>query len=265
MPRLDEVSYSREATIAAFRNYYQFLTQFYLSEDMVEEPPTGGWPSITDEKVRLLGKNEEVAELMRHLPYLADDRLLAPHAECAHWPSLLSRHPKENKPFDGTNIDAIRIITEDLEWENVTPSAFGISMGKDTFILDTQLGIVHCLDTPIEVKEAAPREAILDDFWDCTPENEHGWRCSSVAWSIADFFEVMKQRYRDLQYLPMNGWRVEEWFDEYEDGDYRPVLRSVRQVYKEHGWPDLSVYDKEKCLESVDKLIEEQFPDEHGW
>lgn len=266
MPELHEVSYSREATIAAFHDFYQFLTKFYLSEDMIDEPPTVGWPSVTNENVHLLGKNDEVTELMRHLPYIADDSLIAPHAECAHWPSLLASHPDDHrKPFDGTDIDGLRILTEDLDWENVTPSAFGISIGHDRFILDTQFGIVHCLDIPIEVKEAAPRKAIRDIPCDCSPDHENCWRCCSAAWTVVDFFEVMKQRYRDLQYLPMNGTRVEEWFDEYEDGDYRPVLRSVRQVYKEHGWPDLSVYNKEDCMEAVEKLIHECFPDEEGW
>jgi hypothetical protein len=50
MPELHEVSYSREATIAAFRDFYQFLAKFYMSEDEIEEPPAGGWPTITNER-----------------------------------------------------------------------------------------------------------------------------------------------------------------------------------------------------------------------
>jgi hypothetical protein len=266
MPELHEVSYSREATIAAFRDFYQFLTKMYLPENMVEEPPAGGWPTITNENVRLLGKNDEVAELMRHLPYISDHSLLAPHAEIAHWPALLTRHPKAKKPFDATAVDDVRILAEGLEWENVPPSAFGISIGHDTFILDTRFGIVHCLETPIEVKDTASREAITDEFGDCTPENEHGWRCCGAAWAIDDFFEVLKERYRELLYLPVHETRIEEWFDEYEeddddDDDYRPVLSCIRQVYKDHDWPDLSAYTKKECLDSVDKLIEERFPD----
>ena len=261
MPELSEVSYSREATIAAFRDFYQFLTKMYLPEDMIEEPPTSGWPSITDENMHLLGKNHEVAELMRHLPYISDKTLLAPHAEVAHWPALLSRHPKAKKPFDETAVEPVRILAEGLEWENVPPSAFGISIGHDKYILDTRFGVVHCLDTPIEVKESAPKEAITDNFWDCTPENEHEWR-NGTAWAIEDFFEILKVRYRELQYLPVHEHRIEEWFDEYEEDDYRPVLRCIRQIYKEHGWPDLSEYTKKECLHSVEKLIEERFPDE---
>jgi hypothetical protein len=266
MPELHEVSYSREATIAAFRDFYQFLTKFYMSEDEIEEPPADGWPTITNERVHYLGKNDEVGELMRHLPYIKDENLLAPHAAVAHWPNLFKDYPTEYQLSTGMGpVEGVRILAENLEWEHVPSSAFGISIGHDTYILDTRLGIVHCTESPIRVEDVTVREAILDDFWDLEPESEHGWRCSGPAYAIADFFEVMKQRYRDLLYLPMNAWRLEEWFDEYEDGHYRPVLRDVRQIFKEHGWPDLSVYNKEKCMKAVEKLIEEQYPDEEGW
>lgn len=254
MPHLHQVSYSREATIAAFRDYYQFLTQFYLSEDMIEEPPAGGWPSITDEKVRLLGKNEEVAELMRHLPYISDRGLLAPHSEVAHWPNLLA-------DIGDSETDDLRFISEDLGWENVPPSAFGILYDEDRIVLDTKFGVIHWVaGVREEAKQDPAREGILDGFWDCTPEDEE-WRVAP-AWAIVDFFEVLKKLHRDLVYVPIRKTRVEEWFDEYETSDDKSYLRSVRQVYKEHGWPDLGVYKKKECLESVAKLMEERFPEE---
>jgi hypothetical protein len=259
MPELREVSYSREATIAAFRDYYQFLTKMYLPESMVEEPPAGGWPSITNENVHLLGKDNEVAELMRHLPYISDESLLAPHAQVAHWPTLLAQHPHDQQAsFDGSDVDDLRLLSEDLEWENVPSSAFGISVGHMTFILDTQFGVVHWLDAPDEARYSPAREGIVDDFWDCTPENEHEWRCGP-AWAIVDFFEVLKKQYRDLQYLPVHKRRLETW---YENSERRPVLGCIRQIYQEHGWPDLSLYKKAECLRSVAKSIEERFPDE---
>jgi hypothetical protein len=258
MPELQEVSYSREATIAAFRDFYQFLTKMYLSENMVEEPPAGGWPTVTNENVHFLGKTDEVAELMRHLPYISNDCLLAPHAEVAHWPKLFSHHPHDQRvPFDGTNTDDLRLLSEDLDWENVPSSAFGISIGHDTFILDVQFGVIFWLDAPDEARKTPAREQIIGDFFDDTPENEHEWRCAP-AWAIVDFFEVLKKQYTDLKYLPVHGRRLETWS---EKNKRRPVLGCIRQIYQEHGWPDLSVYKKEECLKAVDKLIE-SFPDE---
>jgi len=251
MPELHEVSYSREATIAAFRDYYQFLTKMYMPETMIDEPPTGGWPSITNEKVRLLGKNEEVAELMRHLPYLSDNGVLATGAECAHWPDLFAE-------FGRICVKDMRFCTEDLGWENVPPTAFGILFDRDCrIVLDTKFGVIHWVDGVREEANTA-RDCIPGHtFWDCTPDNED-WRCGP-AWSIPDFFEVLKQLHRDLVYIPIHEARVEEWFDEYETSDHSPYLPPVRKVYREHGWPDLSVYKKKECMEAVQKLLEERF------
>jgi hypothetical protein len=83
MPELDEVSYSREATIAVVREYYRFLTRMYLKESYVAEPPKGGWPEINRETIGVLGKTDEVISLLRHLPYIvSDDRSAQGAANC---------------------------------------------------------------------------------------------------------------------------------------------------------------------------------------
>ena len=69
MPKLSEVTYSREATIAAVTDFYRFLEKMYLPDDAFAEAPEDGWPSITKENMLPLGKDDEVIELMRHLPY----------------------------------------------------------------------------------------------------------------------------------------------------------------------------------------------------
>lgn len=67
---LVNITYSRDATIAAVTSYLQFLTKMYLDEDRILMPPHGGWPEITDEFVKELGKTEEVGDLLRYLPYI---------------------------------------------------------------------------------------------------------------------------------------------------------------------------------------------------
>lgn len=42
MSMLEDISYSREASIAAVRDYYHFLTRMYMEESVVVEPPKGG-------------------------------------------------------------------------------------------------------------------------------------------------------------------------------------------------------------------------------
>jgi hypothetical protein len=158
-------------------------------------------------------------------------------------------------------VESYRIMSEDLDWEHVPSSAFGISFGRTSFILDTRFGVIFWLDAPDEARDTPAREKIMGDFFDDTPENEHEWRCAP-AWAIADFFEVLKKQYTDLMYLPMNAREVEPWHKSYQDGHYMPVLCDVRQIYKDHSWPDLSVYNKEECMEAVAKMIHEKYPDE---
>lgn len=265
MPELHEVSYSREATIAAFRDYYQFLIAMFLPEDRVKETPAGGWPAITKKNVRLLGKNDEVFELMRHLPYVPEETLLAPYTRVGDWPFLLGLRPSSQRPFDESDVEGRRIITEGVDWEDIPSSAFGITRGDVRFILDTRFGVAHWLETPREIQKSAVREPILGDFDDCTPENEHEWRYST-AWAIPDLFEVLKNQYRNLKYIPLHEHRIEEFPEEFEEGDGPlgggPFMRAARQVYMDHGWPDLSVYKKQECMDALHKMIKDRFPEE---
>lgn len=266
MPTLDEISYDREATIAAVRDFYEFLTKMFLPESWIIYPPPEGWPSITNERMRPLGKTDEVIELMRRLPYLHVDAKVAPDTAFADWQSGID--PGE---LDEGAADGIRTITEGADYEDIPASAFGLTCGgRNTMamVLDTRFGIVHWEDCPVSSSKAI-REPVDDDFDDCTPENEHIWR-SNTAWTIPDFFEVLKNEYRVLNYVPLHEGQVDEWVkdgDGDDDADANQsgrgvMLRSVKRVYREHGWPDLSVYSKDECLKAVEKLIRDRFPDE---
>ncbi|KAK4626158.1 hypothetical protein CLAFUW4_04479 [Fulvia fulva] len=62
-------TYSHEAVIAAFKDYYAFLTRMYLDEDDVITPPVSGWPDITADVLKDLGKADEVVASPRSIPY----------------------------------------------------------------------------------------------------------------------------------------------------------------------------------------------------
>jgi hypothetical protein len=34
----------------------------------------------------------------------------------------------------------------------------------------------------------------------------------------------------------------------------------LQGIYREHGWPNLDVYDKKECLKAVQKALEEHYP-----
>ena len=50
MSGLDDIAYSRDATVAAVRDYYAFLTDMYLDEAEVLEPPTEDLTAEPDEE-----------------------------------------------------------------------------------------------------------------------------------------------------------------------------------------------------------------------
>ncbi|KAH8763891.1 hypothetical protein BGZ57DRAFT_712564, partial [Hyaloscypha finlandica] len=88
MVELSDINYSRENCITAVRDFYHLLTQLYMKEWDLIEPPEGGWPSITAETMKGLDK---LVALLRNLPYIrhhSDPRYQAegvPGMEFADW------------------------------------------------------------------------------------------------------------------------------------------------------------------------------------
>lgn len=70
---LCNISYSRDATVTAFKEYFQFLTQMYLDPEHVVYPPDDGWPEITTASMQGFHKTDEVVDLLRHLPDVVND------------------------------------------------------------------------------------------------------------------------------------------------------------------------------------------------
>ncbi|KAK0382113.1 hypothetical protein CLIM01_00528 [Colletotrichum limetticola] len=71
-----QAEYSHKATVAAITSYYELLALVHPdSVCSLEYPPSGGWPQITSESFSILGRNDTVIELMRHIPYFTSDRI----------------------------------------------------------------------------------------------------------------------------------------------------------------------------------------------
>lgn len=70
MPQLSEIRCSRQATVAAISGCFDLLANMYLDEGAILRAPEWGWPEMTPERLRGLGKTDEVILLLRHVPYL---------------------------------------------------------------------------------------------------------------------------------------------------------------------------------------------------
>lgn len=265
MPRLHEITYSRDATIAAIRDYYHFLTKMYLPTSAVIEPPPDGWPTITADSLRPLGKTDEVIALLRHLPYICEpsddtDRMQgAPYCYFADYRSgRFDPALREGRGGD------VRILTEGPDYDQVPAHVVGLTKaGQDNpiFLLDTRLGIVYwangCPDGP---GKQPSREQVVDAPEDYAPESEVEWRSDAPAWSVADFFELLKDEFRALHFVPLNSKSAFDTYTEFSEEE-EGLIPMLQGIYRDCGWPDLNAYKKEECLEAVQKALEEHYPD----
>ena len=273
MPELGDISYSRDVTVRAFRDYYRFLIELYMDDSNIIEPPEEGWPSISPSFQQSIGKSDEVVALLRNLPYIRihplgerwDPPQGSAHCYWADWRSLA-------EGSDGSTLDeGLRMMTEGGEiWENVPPHVIGLAYGNrenPNFLLDTQLGIVYWSDWdgghgPRNDSNITFIEPVWDSVFDYAPEKEVEWRKESQAWATADFFELLKTHYRNLDWVPTSPNEVvdiDSAYDVVTDGMI-PILQGI---YRQHGWSleGGAHYRKRECLEAVKAVLKERYPD----
>tara|TARA_R110002003_G_scaffold325_3_gene18777 strand:- start:497 stop:1291 length:795 start_codon:yes stop_codon:yes gene_type:complete len=260
MPSLENITYSRDETVAAVRDYYQFLTKMYLDEAYVIEPPPDGWAHITT-RSSTLDKSKKVIDLLRHLPYIkctlndTVDAEGAPDCTFADWQDLFQR---------GADRRTITIGTEDSSIsDNIPKHVVGLTCGgshNPRFLLDVRRGTVLWYECPGELSDDPSRETVDDDPYDyCSDEEEAEWRAEGQTWSIPDFFEELKDRFRRLDFVPLSERKVVDVWKT-SPPEYEAMLAGVRDVYRRHGWPDLERYDKAECLKAVAKFLEDNYP-----
>jgi hypothetical protein len=269
------VSYSREATIAAIADFYTFLTHMYLNESEVIYPPAEGWPSIVNADpatLKDLSKSDEVLYLLAHLPYIRRD--------CDEGVEVIPWNPLEDWSylFDvydrGVGMgEAMRELTEGQPLASLSlPHIFGLAHinheSSPIIILDTELGIIQWdyYTCPDEIGEERAwndwderKKDLLDvdDLDGLVSQEEAKRRSSAPVWDIPDFFEALKYKFRNLNWVPISPYSVrckESW-------DEAGMMSMLKDIYRQHAWPDLAVYRKTECLEAVRKALVENYPD----
>ncbi|KAI0109822.1 hypothetical protein F4814DRAFT_461062 [Daldinia grandis] len=242
MLSLDEISYSRDATVAAVRDYYYFLTRMYLKESDVIEPPEGGWPNLS-------------ANLQSLAKYKARG---APGCYFADWQKLGSSVGNGR-----TTGNIFRLISKGASiHEEVPPHVIGLTPGgryNPVFLLDIKLCVVHWYECPGEIRYEPSREPIEDDPYDYVPQKEAEWRTEGQYWMIPDFFGALENQFRELRIIPTSLGTV---LDVYTNGPGSDSMISMLQdIYREHGWPGLKRYHKKECPEAMQTALEERYLD----
>lgn len=154
-----------------------------------------------------------------------------------------------------------RILSEDAPANKVPAHVIGLTHGglnKEIFLLDTKLGVIYWPDCHGEIRDdpALPREPVLDHPIDYAPDNELGWRCEGAC-EINDFFEVLKDQFRWLHFVPLSERSVKDiWTLGLPEG----LIPMVQAIFRKHGWPDLQRYRKRDCLKAMRKAMKEHYP-----
>lgn len=236
----------------------------YLPNSVIQEPPADGWPTIPVDRLRAVGKSDEVIKLLQHLPYVRqpdnyfDKAQVAPDCYFADYRS--GEFDDELNDPNGTNF---RIVTEGLDYESVPSHVIGLTSGgryNPIFLLDTILGIVHWTECPDGPRLRPSRAGIWDRADTYAPVNEQEWRTDAPAWAIVDFFELLKDQFESLDFVPISSKEVLDAHETYAEKD-EGMIPMVQAIYRDHGWPDLEVYRKEECLEAVAAALKENYPD----
>ncbi|KAI4700334.1 hypothetical protein J4E81_004372 [Alternaria sp. BMP 2799] len=265
MPMLEDISYSREACIAAVRDYYHFLTRMYMEESVVVEPPKGGWPSVTSDSMRDVNKTDEVIALLKHLPYILgpgssfENPQGAPKCVFSDW------HGDSEELAQGVCTgETLKVCSEGASISDEVPAhVVGLTTGgrdNPNFLLDTDLGVIYWIECPNEVMNSSSRDMIEDDPYDYALENEAEWRAESGCWAIADFFGMLKDQFLQLTFVPIGPKSVIA-SDAALEHKGEGLVAMVQEIYREHGWPDMVRYRKTECLAAVQAALEQHYPD----
>lgn len=265
MPELDDITYSRDECVTVVRDYYDFLSKMYHDESDVLSPPDGGWPTITPDNLRGLGKADEVISLLRSLPYIRypENTVLklqsAPLCQFADW-----QKDSYYVSIGSSDCEVLKLCSEgSLLPEDVPPHVVGLTSGNHdnpVLLLDTELGVVYWPECPGKIRCYPTRELVTDDPYDYADENEAEWRADSAAWAIPDFFEVLKDQFRKLHFVPLSPRLVMDGHTPVTGRD-EGMIPMVQDIYRKHGWPDLERYHKRECLEAVRAALNERYPD----
>ena len=93
--------------------------------------------------------------------------------------------------------------------------------------------------------------------WPGVSEDEAEWRAEHPAWSVADFFAILKRQFRDLTYVPISSRAVYSTRVDEGAEDLGEVLPAVQEIYRRHGWPDRAAFDKEACKREISRVVRE--------
>lgn len=214
----EEFTYDQNELVSLIKGYYELLVEMaYFETEHVRWPPEpAGWSDfeLNVDSLRLLGRNETVIDLLRHIPYPCEDR-----AEIHSWATAISYlrehwRPEEHgqpgwhqknlcmlglAPYDGYTPPNFICLTQDS-------STIGI-----WWVIDTERGQMHslllysslltrCLTYPGCIY---PHGNSYMLFGDEPPEADAKWWLYAKAVTFAEFFNKITDDLSSLELVPL--------------------------------------------------------------
>ncbi|KAF1942211.1 hypothetical protein EJ02DRAFT_376331 [Clathrospora elynae] len=231
-------TYDQQDIITGLTDFYQFLSTLpYIEPAAILTPPSTGWPNITRENFSGLRKNDEVINLLKHLPYIdlsGHEYVIAPNTHPTDYRGERFQH---NVTEESIGICLPLGDVEFPEW--VISLTFGSRDG--TYVmLDTTDGTVTEYNIQDENEEPQYEE-----------DDPRSWRnqCEGETKSLAALLDDWKEKYYRLEWMghDMNGWPTVMWADRGDD-NYKEV-KQMRKIIRKHGWPNS--FNREACKQAL--------------
>ncbi|KAL3295476.1 alpha beta hydrolase fold protein [Colletotrichum asianum] len=264
-PATYPTGYDRDAIVTGLNKYYERLAQMaFFPSSLIQYPPGERWGDDTflpADKTRLLGFNERVIDLLRHLPYLDVDET---HED--------NRWPHENLTADKATPERLcvhgRFPFAKKMPDGLIPIAGGGGEGSDSgewWIIDTNAGTVIVYDAGNKQVQDAPS----DQPWLWTPPRPAGPLFDALVNSLysLDLVPLPRPDTEDAEYYP-EIWGTMREGEEEEDELADPGIEDARDIYREHGWPNLAGFRRQECYDALvefrTKLVEEDEEEDYG-
>ncbi|WYZ45756.1 hypothetical protein EsH8_VIII_001072 [Colletotrichum jinshuiense] len=245
------MAYDRDEFVRLLTDYYDFCNRVFWDGTVAHAPP-GGWPSINQETLATLKRNDTVIDLLRHIPYVnytGNNLSLSPF--------IMESTPVTDYRSEDLQKDICKGYIEGLvapitgQDPPIPPSCAGIAIctGRNGYqvILDTDDGYIYWGDPIGQHDEHAPALNSTLQRFRGDPTNE--WRLAGFnVYEPADFFALCKERYRELNWIGLGAsnlsvmrrnmnWEYESEPDSDSDPEDDYSHNKLARKMKKAGWP----------------------------
>ncbi|KAF9873541.1 hypothetical protein CkaCkLH20_09000 [Colletotrichum karsti] len=247
--------YDRDPIVASITRYYELLSKMVsIRPKHIEYPPEGDWGDdiIPLEKLRRLGFDERMIDLVRHIPYVASNRPVFPSTQTVNYFQNVFSEPVEEFQLEDPNRVRLWPVPDERIPEGIVPLSQWLNGDK--------LGIWWLLDT--KTGELTAHDAWISRPPDEVPEDEP-WRTARPVPAVT-YFDGLCENLRSLELVPVPGdSRGSEW------GMWQPkFMRSekwiseAQAIYRKCHWPDVERFRRQKCrkllVEMQDRITKEE-------